>query len=163
MEDQNLREPFDLHSISKEKSNLFSASCSVLHESQKNLSIPVSNSIEENRFRHWVMEQFCSTSTDKSRKHSSLLVILSQQRHLVSLASTPSVKLSFPNCQFMEPCSMSTICWLEFTKANLKWSMTSFSRKLINSWASCCEKLLKSSIVGCFYLLVKLLEYHSAS
>jgi hypothetical protein len=34
-------------------------------------------------------------SMDRSRKDSSLLVTLSQQRHRVSLARTPSVKFAF--------------------------------------------------------------------
>ena len=62
------------------------------HLSQKNLSSALSVSVELNLCRQLVIELFCSMSRLRSRNVSSLAVIVSQHKHLVSFVRVPYKK-----------------------------------------------------------------------
>lgn len=59
------------------------------HLSQKNLSSAFRVSVELKFFRQLVIELFCSMSRLKSKNVSSLAVIVSHRKHLVSLVKIP--------------------------------------------------------------------------
>ena len=65
------------------------ASCRVQHESHWNLLSLQRVSVLLKFFKQLVIEVFCSTSIDRSKKSSSLLVTVSQLRQRVSLVKMP--------------------------------------------------------------------------
>jgi len=66
------------------------ASCRLQHASQKNLFSARSASEDENLRMHALTDEFCSISSERSRKHSSRLVTVSHVRQRVSLVRMPS-------------------------------------------------------------------------